>query len=304
MASLYEMRKFFITASEDTALKELLTMHLPQSTNVDDVISSGGVWRDKKRVFDPDFIIKAKETIKIHTSSFQGRQYILKPEHVIFENEDFMVVYKPCDLNVHGVPSSLHYNLNYGVNNYLKKNGIHFESTPLTRIDRPVEGLVIFSKNKHYERRLFDLIKRRVIKKWYVGGIEKRPENPKCLRIIDTITNDGNKTSADPQGKIADTLFIKTGEKTSADIYSIFIFTGRRHQIRFHASNYIAPLVGDWFYGASLHLPGDEISLICRGYNIPYKKKMLRIRLPQKYMDAFLAKFDTTVRGKHSGSIK
>jgi len=290
------MKKFFITATSDLRVRELLSSNLPRGTNIENVLDAGGIWLKKKRVHDGETIVPSGETIKVHISTFQDKTYFLDiKKGIIFENNDFLVIYKPPDLNVHQVPSSFYYNLTYGVNQYLKESKIHFESTPLTRLDRPVEGLVIFSKNKDYERRLFDLIKRRKIKKWYMCATEKT-NHPRYTRVIDRISNDGNRTYLDTNGKDADSLFIKTNSTERIDIYSVFIFTGRRHQIRFHASQYISPIIGDWFYGSSRFLIHDEIALMCRGYNIPYKKTNLRIRIPESFIKNF---FERITRYRH-----
>jgi len=287
------MKRFFITAKTETSLRELLITHLPSRYNAEVVIASGGVWKDKKRMTNPDYILHPMETVKVHVSSFQGKAYTIDRGQIIFENRDLMVVYKPCDLNVHAVPTSIQYNLAYGVNNYLQQQGLQFEATPVTRLDRPVEGLVIFSKNKSSERELFKLAKERKIKKWYMAALEKQG-GPKRLRIRDRISNNGTRTLLDPNGKPADSLFIRTQSLEHVDIYSVFIFTGRRHQIRFHASNYIAPIIGDAFYGSGVPLPPDEIALVCRGYNIPYRNQILKIRLPQNYLDRFLEKLKSS----------
>lgn len=280
MPNFQEVKKFFITAKEDTPLRRLLEEHLPAgyTENAAIAISSGGVWKDKKRIFGPDFTIRAQETVKVHISTFQGKIYTLNEKDIVFENQDLMVVYKPPDLNVHAVPSTFYYNLTYAVNRYLEQKDIPFVSTPVTRLDRPVEGLVIFPKNKSSERRLFRLVKVRRIKKWYMAALERRrdpggADNPDYLRIRDRVSNNGNRTCLDENGKDADSLFIKTQTLEAADIYSVFIFTGRRHQIRFHASHYIAPIIGDWFYGSSHRIESDEVALVCRGYNIPYREK-------------------------------
>jgi 23S rRNA pseudouridine1911/1915/1917 synthase len=286
MTGLHTMKKFFITAKKDIALRQLLAVHLPPQTNGETAITSGGVWKDKKRVIDPEIIIHAGETVKVHISSFQGRIYTLPKEHIIFENQEFMVVYKPCDLNVHSVPSTFYYNLTYGVNQYLQQQGIDFQSTPVTRLDRPVEGLVIFPKNKSSEQQLFKLVRLRKIKKWYMAALESS-NGPQCLRIRDKLSNYGNRTHIDENGKEADSLFIKTQTLGGADIYSVFIFTGRRHQVRFHASHYIAPILGDFFYGSSVKWEPDDIALICRGYNIPFRRERFKIRLPHSYLEKF-----------------
>jgi 23S rRNA pseudouridine1911/1915/1917 synthase len=284
------MKRFFITAKTKTTLLELLSNNLPSQYNREQVITSGGVWKDRKRILNKDYVLLPTETVRVHISSFQGKTYTLDREQVVFENNDLLVVYKPCDLNVHSVPTSIQYNLTYGVNRYLEQQGVRFEANPLTRLDRPVEGLVIFAKNKHTERKLFEQVKKRKIKKWYTAALEKKGEHRRCLRIRDRISNNGSRTLLDPEGKPADSLFIRTESRDHADIYSVFIFTGRRHQIRFHAAHYIAPIIGDVFYGSSVSLPPDEIALVCRGYNIPYKRDVLKIRLPQKYMNRFYEK--------------
>jgi 23S rRNA-/tRNA-specific pseudouridylate synthase len=289
MTGLYTIKKFFITAKTDVTLRQLLAEHLPPQTDGVTAITSGGVWKDKQRVMDPDYIIHGRETIKVHISSFQGRIYSMPKKHVIFENQEFMVVYKPCDLNVHSVPSTFYYNLTYGVNQYLQQQGIEFQSTPVTRLDRPVEGLVIFPKNKSSEQQLFKLVRLRKIKKWYMAALEIK-NGPKCLRIHDKLSNYGNRTSIDENGKTADSLFIKSDSTEFAEIYSVFIFTGRRHQIRFHASNYIAPVMGDFFYGSSVKGNPDDIALVCRGYNIPFRNERFKIRLPQDYLKEFFKK--------------
>lgn len=287
MTGTQTIKKFFITAKSDVTLGELLVDNLPSRIDGEAAITSGGVWKDKKRVMDPGYIIHARETVKVHISNFQGKSYSLPQEHIIFENEEFMVVYKPCGLNVHSVPSTFYYNLAYGVDQYLRQQGIRYQSTPVTRLDRPVEGLVIFPKNKTSERKLFKLVKLRKIKKWYMAALESS-NGPQCLRIRDRISNYSNRSFIDESGKEADSLFIKNRALGFAEIYSVFIFTGRRHQIRFHASNYIAPIIGDFFYGSAVKREPDDIALVCRGYNIPFRGEVFRVRLPINYLEKFL----------------
>jgi hypothetical protein len=52
----------------------------------------------------------------------------------------------------------------------------------------------------------------------------------------------------------------------------------------------MAPIIGDTLYGSAVSLPPDEIALVCRGYNIPYRSQTLKIRLPRHYLDRFLEK--------------
>lgn len=108
----------------------MLSENIPERYNAETIITAGGAWMNRKRVFDINTIVTAKETVKVHTSEFQGKFYSLDLKQVIFENRDLLVAYKPIDLNVHAVPSSVHFDLMHGVNGYLKQQGIDFEANP------------------------------------------------------------------------------------------------------------------------------------------------------------------------------
>lgn len=232
---------------------------------------------------NPSQRIKKGETLKIYVSPFQGQQFELRKSQVVFENEDLLVVGKPANLNIHSVPSSMQYNLTFGVIQYLKLNGVSFEPTPPMRLDRPVQGLVVFGKNSSAEKRLFQLVKGKKIGKWYVGVLENTG-HPPYLRVQDKILNNGARSTPHELGKDAHSLFCKRESLQGIEIFSIFIFTGRRHQIRAHAAHYLAPIVGDRQYGSKIKLKSDEIALQCNGYNIPWEGKILRLRQdPQAY---------------------
>ncbi len=291
------MNVYFIAAAKDTPLLQLLYAHLPprHHPQIPMVISAGGVWQKRQRLLYPDEIIKTREVVKICIEPGQTQAYSLKPEHIVFENRDFLVVYKPGGINVHAVPSSIVHHLAYGVDRYLEQKGIHFQSTPLTRLDLPVSGLVLFAVHKSAEKRLFRLTKRRKIKKWYLAALEKPPgpgsRHPgKYLRIQDHIGSREKRTAPDPAGKFADSLFIRREERETADIYSVFTFTGRRHQIRFHAAHYLTPIAGDRLYGSGCRFGRGEIALLCCGYNVPFGGRHYRIRLPTAYLEEFYEK--------------
>ena len=299
------MKRYFIVATKDTPLSQLLADLLPQQhrESIAAIIAAGGVWREKVRIISPEEIIKNKETITIHIEPRQELEYIMKPEHVIFENRHFLVVYKPGRLNVHAVPSSLTNHLTHGVNQYLIKTGIHYHATPITRLDQPVSGLVLFAKHKQAERDLFRLAKEKQIRKWYRAALEK-PVPQNRFRFQDRISNIKNRTKADPNGKFADSLFVFKEEASRANIYSVFTFTGRRHQIRFHAFHYLSPILGDLLYESSFNVAKGEIALLCCGYNIPYMGKNHKVRLPERLHQEFLQKIDRAEKKKNSGQHK
>jgi 23S rRNA-/tRNA-specific pseudouridylate synthase len=281
------MRKYFITAVTDTRLEELLAQNLSPTDQPRIIIAAGGVWLGgKERLFDPQAWVEKGHTVRVYISPYQGESYSLETGQVIFEDQDLLAVYKPVNLNVHAVPSSLYYNLSYGVGRYLAGQGIDRQPAPVTRLDRPVQGIVLFGKSRAGERLLFSLVQQRKIRKWYLAALEKGAAIP-WLRVDDHIGYDTGRTALQPTGKRAATWFKKREELDMADIYSAFPLTGRRHQIRFHAAHYLVPIIGDQIYGSGLALKSGEIALVCRGYNLPWRGKNLHIRLPQPFLDTF-----------------
>ncbi len=281
------MKKFFVTARGDTTVFDLLSENLPEPYDAETILEAGGVWNDSgERILSPGFRLSRGETILVYVSPFQGLYYTLAEGQVVFEDGDMLAVYKPGDLNVHAVPSSLYYNLSYGVSCYLKNQGITMKPTPVTRLDRVVQGLVLYGKNKEGERILFKLVRQAKVRKWYLGALE-RGKGIRHIRIRDSILSSNGLTILHPQGRPADTWFVRVGELEMADIFSIFPFTGRRHQIRFHAAHYLGAIVGDHRYGSRCSFKPDEIALMCRGYNLPWKGQHLKIRLPGERVEAF-----------------
>ncbi len=298
------MKRYFIVATKDTPLGRLLEDLLPQQhrESIDGILAAGGVWRGKERLLSPTMIIKKNDTIAIHVEPGQDREYIMPPEHVVFENHHFLVVYKPGRLNVHAVPSSLRYHLTHGVNRYLEETGVNYHTTPITRLDQPVSGLVVFGKHKKAERELFRLAKEKRIRKWYRAALEK-PSPQSRIRVQDHISNIKKRTSADPNGKFADSLFVFKQELNHANVYSVFTFTGRRHQIRYHAYHYLSPILGDRLYESSYVFSKGEIALLCCGYNIPIWGKRYKVRLPESLHREFEQKIDQVEKKKPSVAI-
>jgi len=193
---------------------------------------------------------------------------------VIFEDDNLLAVFKPNGVVVGPTHISLFNNLSYGVGQYL---GEGYSPPPITRLDKLVSGLVLYPKNKAIEKGLFRLTRDRKIQKWYVATIWDKPGLPQYKRVK-TSLDFGQRAFESETGKPAHSLFIRrSGNGTEAE-YSVFIFTGRRHQIRVHAAKHLAPIWGDRPYGGR-RWDGDGIALRCAGYNFTLAGKRYRIRI-------------------------
>ncbi len=274
------MKKYTIEPSEDVNIIELMERELFLDIPAEEILSAGGVWFDEKRIFDPLFIVPKCHPVKIVTSDNQNVPFEIDDESVVFEHDDFIIINKPGGISVHNDFSSIKNNLTHAVSSYLKRKGMAYETYPITRLDYGVSGLTIYAKNKDGERELFHLTRERKIKKIYVAVLEKDIDF-KCMRIKSKISFHWGRACEFESGKDAHSLFIKRGSVNGYTVASVMIFTGRRHQIRFHASQNLASVLGDIYYDAGCNLTNRKIGLFAYGYNIPYKGEKIRIRLPE-----------------------
>lgn len=274
-------KKYFVTPKKEgfisESIYELLSKYLKNDFDIKSIILSGGVWVDRKRVIDPNYLIKIPKTIIVYVSVTQGHRYVLNSEDVKLETKDFLIVYKEAQVTSVPDRSNLYMNLSEGVRAYLEKKGSNYLPTPITRLDFMVDGLVIFAKHKQAEKELFKLSMDRKIWKMYKADVLKKDGLKSCLRIKDKLIYK-DKAYVSKDGKLAHSLFMKNSENVDSVTYKVIIFTGRRHQIRVHAAEYLSPIIGDSKY-SSQKLKNEPMKLTAIAYNFNYKNKKVRIRL-------------------------
>jgi 23S rRNA pseudouridine1911/1915/1917 synthase len=272
-------KKFFITAKNSKPLLALLKDHLPADVSAEKVLNSGAVWFNRKRLLDPAIEIAAQETVLAYSCHTQGQYYALASDAIIFENDDFLAVHKPPGITSISDRSNLYWNLTHGVHEYLRSQGSSYVPSAINRLDFMVRGLALYAKNKATEKQLFRLTEKRRIGKIYMALVEKQSKPVHCLRVRDSLSF-LKRAFADPEGKPSHSLFIYRSSQDIGDFYSVVIFSGRRHQIRFHASQYLSPIIGDTYYKGSIRTPNQHIGLVAMGYNFRLYGKRYHIRLP------------------------
>lgn len=274
------MKKYYVTAPKETDLKGVLQSFFPDAQAAKTCLFSGGVWIGQDRQSQFETRVKKGTTVTIYRSNDQAKQYFLEPERIVQETHDFIVVDKLPMLSTVSDEACLQYNLTYGVRRYFRDRKIRHNPTPITRLDQPVQGLVIYAKNKPAEMKFFDMVQNGALKKTYSVLLESKEGLPKCQRTSDRISFH-KKAVLDPKGREAKSLFLCKDEQISGfPFYTVILFTGRRHQIRFHAFQYLSPILGDRRYGAKTVSEDGSIALIAAGYNFEFKGKRYRIRLP------------------------
>ena len=139
----------------------------------------------------------------------------------------------------------------------------------VSRLDRPVSGVVVFAKTPAAAADLARQFRERSVDKTYVAIVEGRFPAPvgAWIEWIDTLERPrrGPTRLADTDAGAAESrlrarVLARRGE---ASLVEIVPATGRRHQIRAQFGARRCPIVGDRLYGARLPFP-EGIALHAR----------------------------------------
>lgn len=179
---------------------------------------------------------------------------------IIYEDKEVLVIYKPAGLATQtarvGQPDAVS-----ELKNHLAKGATAPYLGIIHRLDQPVEGLLVFAKNKmaaaaltaqlgQKESGIFNKQYRAVV----CGKAEKKQDT-----LVDNLVKlpDGRAEIATSDNREAKRAVLryeclaeqKLSEETTISLMEISIETGRFHQIRVQMANAGLPLLGDLKYG-------------------------------------------------------
>lgn len=173
---------------------------------------------------------------------------------ILYEDQDIIAVHKNSGLATQTSKIG-EKDLYSEVKNYLKGGyaGI------INRLDQPVEGVVIFAKNKKSAGMLEEQIKHGDTNKFYHATVYV--PNEKKLLTNDAVSLEnymrkkvGTNLSEicgkeDKDAKLAKLEYIVMSTNQGSAKLDIHLLTGRHHQIRLQLSNSGFPILGDLKYG-------------------------------------------------------
>lgn len=200
------------------------------------------------RIFlgDEVFVYLSEERKK----DWMAESVILLPGKVkiIYEDEDDLVVFKPRGLKTtpdHKAEDCLTSRVQFYLSEMLTPT---FRPSPLGRLDKDTEGLVLFAKNYQRTKFLEELQREIGVKKTYLALVFGTIREGLCeISLMKNKTTPGVRI--DSQGKRARTIFKTLATQPPYSLIEAELITGRTHQIRISLASMGCEIVGDELYG-------------------------------------------------------
>ena len=198
-------------------------------------------------------VLHAKDQIRIHIPETDSNDHILPVKmdlHILYEDEDILVVNKAADMPVHPSVGNYDNTLANGVAWYFKEKGQSFVYRCINRLDRDTTGALILAKNPYSAAVLSTQMKQRQIRRTYLAIVQGIPPD---RGTIDAPIGRAADSTIERQvdfinGEKAVTHYERLDTANGVSLMELHLETGRTHQIRVHMKHLGYPLPGDFLY--------------------------------------------------------
>lgn len=187
---------------------------------------------------------------------------------ILYMDQDLILVHKKSGMAVQSAkPGQM--DLEHALLNVLaKRQG--GKSLPylavIHRLDQPVEGIVVFGRNKGAAARLSAQLGKDSMKKEYLAVVSPEPREQEGI-LMDYLLRDGRSNTssvvdpATPGCKKAELSYRVRAVHQESCLLEVRLGTGRHHQIRVQLSHMGCPIVGDSKYGSGVLTARGVIAL-------------------------------------------
>lgn len=225
----------------------------------------------------------------------------MKKAEILYEDNHLIAINKPAGFLVQGDRTGdepiIDVLKQYIKRTYNKPGDVFL--APNHRLDRPVSGVLLFSKTSKALGRVNELFLKNKIRKQYYAITEGIPEKLEG-RLTDYIAKNREKNisfitssgKSDAKKCVLSYKVIKVINRKC--VIEVLPETGRSHQIRVQLASMGTPIIGDLKYKAQQKMEDRSIALHCRSleFEHPVKKEIIRIEAPVPSLQIWKIYFD------------
>ena len=259
------MDKNFIV-SETNRLDKFLASNIDASRNqIEQLIKKEYVKVDGKIISKTGLKLKENQSVDVHFPEaelnpikdeiFVKESLKDKNVEIIYEDNDILVINKPCNLTVHDAPSVKDATLV----DWLKLNNISLSTLSgeerhgiVHRLDKGTSGVMVVAKTNEAHIGLSKQLEEKSMGRYYLAIIDTPlKDNIMISKPIGRNQNNRLKMSIEENGRNAKSAFCKVAlsNKENFELIVAKLYTGRTHQIRVHLSSINRHILGDNLYG-------------------------------------------------------
>jgi len=294
MPKIYTVEKDYQNSRFDRWFKAKI-INLPQSL-IEKIIRLNKVKINRKRakssyrVQSGDIVevydiskFKVNDRIRVLKYKPSRKEVNVYDDHVIENNENFVVINKPAGIAVQSGTKSFKNIID------VLKNTRYFENHKpyiVHRLDKETSGVLIVAKTREYAQLFTSLFRIRKIHKTYVALTYGKISKSKDTLKDDLVSYDNNKKVI--QKAISHLKVLK-----SSDDYSyveLNPITGRKHQLRKQLYNIGNPIVGDDKYFINRKVNKKKIkskNLMLHAYKIKFMINNIQYNFKAEYNKDF-----------------
>lgn len=211
----------------------------------------------------PSFQLSHRDVIELVLPEPEKKE--IEPEdiplHVLYEDDDLIILNKPCDLIVHPARGNKHGTLVNALAHYSEhlSSGLgEFRPGIVHRLDRNTTGVMVVTKHDVAQWKIAKQFELRQVEKSYLAIVHGTPEltADRIDAPLGVHPKFREKYAVRPEtGKDAVTFYEVIEAFRGFSLIHCRPRTGRTHQIRVHLAHLKHPVVADDMYGGKLVYP-------------------------------------------------
>ena len=163
---------------------------------------------------------------------------------IIYQTDDFIIIYKPCGISVHKDQSEI------GLTTLLAEQFSVPQVWLVHRLDKVTSGLLILALNAESAAEFFRLFSEHHIQKTYLALSNQKPKKKQGLIVGDMQkARNGAWKLCQSKENPAITRFESVSCEPNLRLFILKPQTGKTHQLRVAMKSLGSPILGDLLYG-------------------------------------------------------